>query len=137
MNSITQNIGEITSNTLLAVIIGKVVDSISASLPSKNNLDPFNNEIALNVLHSLADPENFYKECKIGNIVSPAVGTLFGHCYPEFYHKFIDIYMEKGDTLPYQEQINFRKCFGLPEDNSQLINLCSTYVNMNFNAQGA
>lgn len=117
------------SDPTLAIILGRTIDAISSFLPTSENLDPFKVDVSNNILMVLTQPENFYTDCKLQKILDPLVGTMFNHCYPEFYHKFLNIYLEDYDNLSYQEQITIRNSFGLVEDNSQLTNLCSSSVN--------
>ena len=111
--------------------------TIISALPPPNNLNPFKKDEVENLLQVLSNPKEFYTFCRLNEIISPLVGTLFGHCYPGFYHMYLDMYLDDYENMNYQEQINFRKCFGLTENNTQLITLCSSHINKDFNPQGA
>src|SRR6516225_3163488 len=87
------------------------------------------------VLKAITEPESFYNMCKRDQIVSSSVGQMFGHCYPEFYNKFLDMYIEDVPKLEHQEVLDFRKCFGLDSDDSELVALCSPYVKLGFTKQ--
>lgn len=137
LNELSTNISEYVENIETSMVLGRVLDSIITTLPPPNNLDTFKKEEVENLLKVLSHPKEFYTFCRLQEIISPLVGTLFGHCYPGFYHMFLDMYLDDYEKMNYQEQINFRKCFGLDENNSQLITLCSNYINRDFNPQGA
>ena len=113
----------------IAVTLGKAVSAISEMDPTYS-LDPFAKELEDNLLMVLQNPKDFYIDCKADNIVSSKIGTLFALTYPEFHDKFLDIYLEDYDKMSYPDQINFRKCFGLVEDTTQLTTLCSANMNI-------
>lgn len=129
--NLTNNLDKVTSNILLSSVMGRLIDSISVSIP-KDNLDPFKLEISNNLLETLSNPKDYYKDCKTNVIVSSDVGSLFRHCYPEFSDKFLNMYLEDYDNMEYQDQINFRKCFAIPADDSQLLQLTNTYIKMSY-----
>ena len=137
INELSTNLGEYVENIETSIVMGRVLDSIISILPPPNNLDPFKKDEADNLLQVLSNPKEFYTFCRLNEIISPLVGTLFGHCYPGFYHMYLDMYLDDYENMNYQDQINFRKCFGLTENNTQLTTLCSSYVNKDFNPQGA
>ena len=136
LNDLTVNSDKYISDPTLAITLGKVIDSISI-LDPKDSLDPFILELENNLLSVLTSPKDFYKKCHLGEIISPIIGALFNQCYPEFYSKFLEIYLESFDKMSYQDQLNFRQCFALLEDNSQLTQLCSSNMNVIINPGNA
>lgn len=136
LNTLLTDYENVVTSPEVMMVLGKVIDSIS-TLDKPEDTSTFTKEQRENLLELLMNPEDFYKRCKLQEIISPLVGTLFGHCYPGFYHMFLDMYLDDYEKMNYQEQINFRKCFGLDENNSQLVTLCSNYINRDFNPQGA
>jgi hypothetical protein len=133
--NLQNKIDKFTDDGALAGIIAKAIDAIGIMNP-KNSLDPFVKDLEDNLIHVLTKPDNFYSDCKNDNIVSKFIGQAFGLVYPHFFKKFYSIYLDEYEKLSYQEQMQFRNCFGISEDNSALITLCSNYVNKNFNPQG-
>lgn len=134
LNDLMQNMEVATDNAIVAMIVAKGIDAIQSTLP-KDDLDPYIADVCNNVIKTLTNPKDFYSMCNKDEVVSSAVGQMFGHCYPEFFNKFLDIYMDKYDTMTQQETMDFRKCFGLDADDSELTSLCSQYVKLGFAQQ--
>lgn len=125
----------VTDSSILAICLGRTIDAINRALPNiglHDILDPFKKQESECILEVLTYPKDFYSKCENEEIVSGGVGTEFGGCYPAYYKKFILMYLEDFDKMDYQKQINFRKCFGIPEDNSQLLQLTSKYINLSY-----
>jgi hypothetical protein len=116
------------------MVVSKGLDAIISSTP-KDDLDPYLTDVCNNVIEVLVDPKSFYNMCKRDAIISSSVGQMFGHCYPEFYGKYLDMYMDDYDSFDQQESIDFRKCFALDADDSELTALCSQYVKLGFTQQ--
>lgn len=108
----------------LAVTLGCTIDSISILVSS--TLDPYSRDLLNNFLDVITHPKNFYKDCFNDKIISPAIGTLFYHCYPYFYKKFYSMVLDDYDKMPYQKQIQFRQAFGIPSDDSAISQLCAS-----------
>jgi len=101
------------------------------------NLDPYEKDLAMNVYDVFCNPKDFFTKCKRDEIISPIVGMEFHKCFPEFSSAFADIYLDDEKDMSEQDKINMTRSFGMPQDQTKLTTLCSQYVNMNFNAQGA
>ena len=132
LQNISTNIGDIASNIQLGMTLGKALDSIFSLIPKPDNLDPYVEDVCNNFLEVITDPKSFYTKCKTDQIISPTVGQLFGHCYPQFYDKFQDMFLDDLDDLDYQEVLDFRKCLGMEPDDSELSALCSQYITLGF-----
>lgn len=98
---------------------------LSASIPN-DELDPFRVDIMQSLYNVLCNPDDYYAYCKQEKIVDISEGKSFSECYPEYYKKFTNMYVDEYDDMDYQQQINFKKCFDLVEDNSDLVAMCST-----------
>jgi hypothetical protein len=125
LQTLYRDIDSFTSDANLAVTIGKVLDSIAAVNPTYS-LDPYLKDLEDNLLKVLCDPKSFYRECKLGEIINQGIGSLFYNCYPQFYKKFYSMYLDEYEHLSFQEQIRFRQGFGIPADNSSLIQFCAS-----------
>lgn len=134
LQQLVENIDTVTNNVQLAFTLGSTLDSIIGLLP-KDDLDPYISDVCANFIKVITNPKDFYNMCKQDDIVSSSVGQMFAHSYPQFYEKFLDMYMDEVPKMEYQEQIDFRKCFALPEDTSQLTALCSNYIKVGFKQQ--
>jgi hypothetical protein len=134
IQDLLQNIDKATHNPIISMNVAKAIDAIQSTAP-KDDLDPYIMDVCNNVIEALTEPESFYNMCKRDQIVSSSVGQMFGHCYPEFYNKFLDMYIEDVPKLEHQEVLDFRKCFGLDSDDSELVALCSPYVKLGFTKQ--
>lgn len=131
LQTLSTNLDEAVSNMKLAFTIAKALDGIISLIP-KDDLDPYLSDVCVNFIDVVTDPKSYYTKCKNDEIVSSSVATLFGNCYPEFYNKYQDMYMDDYANMDNQEQIEFRKCFGLDSDDSELTSLCSKYVKLGF-----
>lgn len=131
LNDLTNNLEVATDNVLISMTVSKGMDAIISTFP-KDELDPYLTDVCNNIIETLTDPENFYSKCKSDGIVSSAVGQMFGHCYPEYYNKFMDMFMDEYEKMDYQQVLDFRKCFGLDSNDSELTSLCSLYVKLGF-----
>lgn len=129
---LSTNLGDVSSNGKLAFTFGCALDSIFSLMPKDDNLDPYINDVCTNFLDVITDPKSYYSKCKTDSIVSPSIGHLFAHSYPEFYDKFRDMFMDDLGSMDYQEVLDFRKSFGLEPDDSQLSALCSQYITLGF-----
>lgn len=134
LQNLSTHIDEAVSHMKLSFTIAKALDGIFSLMP-KNDLDPYLTDVCNNYIEVVTNPKSYYKMCQNDEIVSSSVGTLFGNAFPEFYNKFQDMYMEDYNSMDNQEQIEFRKCFGLDSDESSLTSLCSQYVKLGFTQQ--
>lgn len=132
LQNLSTHLGDVSSNVKLAYTLGCSLDSIFSLMPKDDNLDPYINDVCTNFLEIIRDPKSFYSKCKNDDIISPAIGHLFAHSYPSFYDKFQDMFMDDLGGMDYQEVLDFRKCFGLEPDDSQLSALCSQYITLGF-----
>jgi len=121
LQELQTEIDKFTDNPQLTMTIGFIVDSIG-SLNPVTSQDPYSMDLLDNLLMVLQNPKDYYKDCHMGKILNEVIGKLFYHCYPAFFNKFADIYIEDFESMDYTDQQNFRNCFGMKEDNSQLIN---------------
>jgi hypothetical protein len=112
----------------------QAIDSITQKVPP-NDLDPFKQDEVDNLVHIFMNPKDYYSMCKSEAIDSEENATLFQHVYPEFHKLFLDMYMDDFETMDIQEQTNFRKCFAIPEDNMELVTLCSGYIQLGYMQQ--
>ena len=110
-----------SGNMSLGVVMGHLLDTIKSALPTGEVFDPYKLDEMSCILDALSYPKDFYSMCENDSIVSPAIGEKFGKCYPEYWKKFVDMYLHKYENMDYEKQLKFRKCFGLRENNSQLI----------------
>lgn len=131
LTDLTNNLDVATDNIQISMVVSKGLDAITTTLPA-DDLDPFTTDVCNNIISALTDPESFYSKCKNDEIISPVVGQMFGHSYPEYYSKYSDIFMEDYEGLSYQAVLDFKKCFGLSPDDSELVSLCSQYVKLGF-----
>lgn len=131
LQQFSTNVGEVASNARLGFTLGRTFDALFSLMP-KDDLDPYLIDVFNNFLSVVIDPKSYYSKCERDEIVSSSVGQMFNHCYPEFYFKYQDMYMDDFEKMDYQDQIEFRKSFGLDENNSQLTSLCSQYVSLGF-----
>lgn len=134
LNDLSQNLDVATNNMHISMVVGQGLDAIISTIP-KDDLDPYLSDVCNNIISVLTDPESFYTKCKSDQVISSAVGQLFGHCYPEYYGKYQDMYMDEYSKMDQQEVLEFRKCFGLDSDDSELTTLCSQYVKLGFTQQ--
>lgn len=128
------NLDEVTSNMTLVMTTAKALDSLMSLVP-KDDLDPYLEDVCKNFIEAVTKPETFYSMCERDEIVSSSVGQMFAHSYPEYYNKYLDMYMDDIPEMDYQAQIDFRKCFGLDSNDSEITALCSQYVKLGFKQQ--
>lgn len=134
LQELTDNLDVVCNNMQLSSVVGRVLDSINSLWP-QNELDPYLMDVSNNFIAVITEPKDFYSMCKQDEIISPSVGQMFGHCYPEYYSKFVDMYTDNINEIDYQSQLDFRKCFGMVPDDSQLTALCSQYIKLGFKQQ--
>lgn len=134
LHELSSNLDQVTSNIRLSFVLAKATDSIISLFP-KDDLDPYLTDVCNNFLDVISNPKSFYSKCQQDEIVSSAVGQLFAHCYPEFYNRFQDMYLDDYNNMDYQEQIEFKKCFALGSEDPSLTSLCSNYIKLGFKHQ--
>lgn len=115
----------------LVANIFKGVDSIIQYVP-KDGLDPFNLDKCENLVDILMHPEDYYQKAKKGDVETSDIANMFNYVYPIFMSKYVDMAFEDYDKLDGQEQVNFRKCFDMPADNSRLLSLCLPVISLGF-----
>lgn len=131
IQDLTMNLDKVTSNPQLTFTLSNCLDSVASLIP-KDELDPYLSDVCNNFLEVVTNPKSFYSMCENDEIISSSVGQMFQHCYPSFYNKFLDMYMDAIPDMDYQDQIDFRKCFGMEADNAALSSLCSKYILLGF-----
>lgn len=131
LQDLSTHLDEAVSHIKLSFTIAKALDGIFSLIP-KDDLDPYLSDVCTNFIDVVTDPKSYYNKCQNDEIVSSSVATLFGNAYPEFYSKFQDMYMDEYESMDNQDQIEFRKCFGLDSNQSELTDLCSKYVKLGF-----
>lgn len=111
----------------LAASMGRVLGVLTSIFPStpKPPADPFVSYEINNIIDTLCNPKDFYKMCDADKIISKKVGAMFGMCYPAYYLKFAQMYLEKFDKMSYQDKLTFERCFNLMPDQSQLLQTVS------------
>jgi hypothetical protein len=134
LDQLTKSIDQITNSALVSMNVFQAIDSITQKVPP-NDLDPFKQDEVDNLVHIFMNPKDYYSMCKSEAIDSEENATLFQHVYPEFHKLFLDMYMDDFETMDIQEQTNFRKCFAIPEDNMELVTLCSGYIQLGYMQQ--
>jgi hypothetical protein len=122
---------ELVGDPIVAMKLGMALDSLGQVRP-QDTLDPYKQDLFMNLIELLANPKDFYKDCKTEKIIGQVPGMLFSSVYPEFQEKFMEMYLEDYEDMTFQEQINFRNCFGIPADNSELLQLTNTYIKMSY-----
>lgn len=111
-----------SGNIVLAMTMGRTLDAIKKALPMSDPvLNPFKLDETECLLESLCYPKDFYNMCESDKIVSRGIGETFGKCYPEYWKKFFNMYLEKYEDMDYQKQIQFRKCFGVGKNDTALV----------------
>lgn len=130
INSLTFNPQVFTGSIVLGVVMGNVLDTLKSALPKGNVLNPYKLDETNCLLEALCYPKDFYSMCENDKIVNTIIGEKFGKCYPEYWKKFIDLYLKKYEDMDYEKQLIFRKCFGLRENNSQLIQFVTGALSM-------
>lgn len=125
------HLDEVVPDAIVAAKLGLALQSLGIVKPT-NGLDPFQEQVYKNIIEILAHPKDYYKDCKTNGVLNTQVGQLFSTTYPEFYKKFLSMYLDDFESMTFQEQINFRKCFNLPADDSELLQLTNTYIKMSY-----
>lgn len=121
----------------VAYCIGTAINYLSMLILQKDNLDPYITDELDNLVDVYMHPEDYYSMCNQEKIVGTQVPMFFAAVYNRFYHLFVDMYLDKYSEMTYQEQINFRRCFCLTQDDSQILALCSASINLSNATQGA
>ncbi len=119
----------------IVMVLMEALQVISASIPP-NDLDPLLVDVMNNLYKILCNPEEFYSYCKNYEVVDEKEGQAFYEVYPAFHSKYLEMYMDDYDHMDYQDQINFQKCFGLVQDNSEIIALCAPVYIVQAQQQG-
>lgn len=131
IDELSNSVPESGQDPIIVVKLVSAIDAINKFIPS-DELNPFAIELLKNEYEQLCHPKDFYKNCKLDQILTPDIAKGVYSSYPEFYYKFISMLLEGYDKLTYQEQISFKKCFGLEMDDSELISLCSSYIKLGY-----
>ena len=125
LQSLATNLEQYVNDINMSATIGNAIGAIAALNP-KNSLDPFTKHLEENLLKVLVNPEDYYKDCAKGEIISPIIGQMFYQVYPFFYKKFFSMFLDEVDGLPYKKQIQFRRGFGVPADDSLISQVCAS-----------
>lgn len=133
INSLYYHLDDFIHNPLVSMNIYTAIDAISKLVP-KDDLNPFTMDQCNNLVKCLMNPEDYYSMCQREEILSKTVANLFIGVYPEFVSMFIENYMEDYDKMDLQEKTNFRNCFGLTENVTELVTLCSNYITLGFSS---
>lgn len=132
INELLFEFDQLFDNLELSVVLGRALGTIQSLFPKQPPLDPLITDQANNILDILSSPQDFYTDCETESIATDTVGKTFGFCYPEYYHKYMEIYLEKYDKMDFQDQINFKKSFGVNENYSDLLMLTNAYIKISY-----
>lgn len=132
INDLLMNADVVAGNLEMAIVLGKVLQSIQKIFPQEVVLDPYKTQVHENLLKILTHPKNYYKECKNNSILNDTIPFLFSNSYSAIFQKFMSIYLDSFDKMDYTEQTVFRKCFILPPDNTKLLSLSNQYIKLGY-----
>jgi len=120
----------------VGVIIGSIVDTI-ATLVQPEKPVPYVVDIVEELIDCFKNPENYYSKVKQGEITQATVGQMFCYCMPGYALDFALMLFDDLESMTYSEQINYKKSFGIIDDNTDLLQLCSTYIKLGYMIQGS
>lgn len=132
IQDMVSNIEIYAGNMELAIVLGRVIQTMQAAFPKTTILDPYATQISENILKVLSHPEDYYTDCKMDRVLNDTVANVFQFCYPEFYQIYLNMYLDDYNKMDYEKQSIFRKCFAIPEDNSLLLALTKTYIQLGY-----
>lgn len=131
LDDLYRSLDEKVEDSLLAACVFRAVDAISMLVP-KDDLDPLKKDLCDNLIMILRDPESYYSFCKKEEIETVDIAIAFSKVCPSFFHMFLDTYLDEFENMAYQDQINFRKCFNLVEDNSGVQLMVAPVIQLGF-----
>ena len=120
----------------VGICIGRVVDAISSFLKSPE-LQPYSKDTLVNMIKCFKHPDSYYSMVKRGQITQAAIGQMFAYCFHEHALQFADSLLEDFPSMTYQQQLNFRKSFNIPDNDTDLIKLCSSYIQLGYTSEGS
>lgn len=133
--SFTKQLFEVEMPISVGICIGRIVDSLSSLLKTPT-IQPYNKDTLENMMKCFKHPDSYYSKVKQGSITQSAVGQMFVYCFHEHALQFADILLEDFPSMPYQQQLNFRKSFNIPDNDTDLIKLCSSYIQLGYTSEG-
>lgn len=123
-------------NMLVIAQLSKLIDVLNIHMPEMANaLDPFLVDSFNEFYHTLLYPTKFFSLCKNSEIINPEIGSVFSFACPAFYTDAMDMMTEEYHRMPEEEKRVMRSGMGMPADESQLVSLCSQYVNKVYTQQ--
>lgn len=125
--NIEQNIPKVNMDPMVVSTLYQDLSILAQNIPT-DILDPFTIDSMNNLYMVFCNPKDYYSYCKKEEIDSAMIGEAFYTAFPEFHSLFVDMYMEDYESMDYQEQTNFRKCFALTENNGDLVSFCSSGI---------
>lgn len=129
IHNLQTHLDDYTDDPIVAMIVSKAIDCIGTLNPVTSQ-DPYSTDLMDNLLEVLQNPKDYYKDCKTGKIINEVIGKFFSHVYPGFCDKYASMYYDEYEDMTYVQQLNFRKCFGISEDNSQLVSFVTQNINV-------
>jgi len=107
----------------------QVLDTLKSFIP-KDDLDPFSMDVLDNAYKCLSDATKYYNFLLQDEVLIPRIGESFQVCYPEFFNIYGSYFLE--ESFPYTKEQEMRDGMGIPENNSELTTICSSYIKLGY-----
>lgn len=127
INEQTQIVSGLSLDPQFMMKLLTVLQKIETSIPV-DELNPFKNEIFLNIIQVLRKPEMYYSFVKNDKILSSEVSSVIAEVYPQTYDIATNIILDKLQKVTYQDKIILTNNCALTLDDSELVALCYSHI---------